>query len=212
MSKQENNKIGECVQRFKDCRKAAEEQKNNPPAPEPEEQKINDNKEEEESDEEEEEEDSEEEDSEGDVSDENNEEQKANRKIRDQQEYDSTLESVVLAKSMRLENVSVGNLISIQVQVSCKDCKCIHEAEAQKETDSEYLINNDKCPRCGSKSRLVAKQEIFHDNSNAVCSMGSFTWDVRDIHFCEFDLTCAFCDTANRTKKIIAGQPVYVSL
>jgi len=54
--------------------------------------------------------------------------------------------------------------------------------------------------------------EIFHDNSNAVCSLGSFTWDIRDIHFCEFDLTCAFCDTANRTKKIIAGQPVYVNL
>ena len=40
--------------------------------------------------------------------------------------------------------------------------------------------------------------------------MGSFTWDVRDFHFCEFDLTCEFCDTANRTKKIIAGQPVYM--
>jgi len=65
---------------------------------------------------------------------------------------------------MRLENVSVGHLISIQVQVSCKDCKCIHEAEAQKEADSEYLINNDKCPRCGSKSRLVAKQGIKKDN------------------------------------------------
>jgi len=111
---------------------------------------------------------------------------------------------------MRFENVSVGSLITMQVQVSCKDCKCIHEADAHKEPDSEYLVHNDKCPRCGQKSRLVAKQEIFHDNSNAVCSLGSFTWDVRDIHFCEFDLTCEFCDTANRTKKIIAGQPIYM--
>jgi len=62
---------------------------------------------------------------------------------------------------MRFENVSVGSLISIQIQVSCKDCKCIHETEAHKEPDSEYLVNNDKCPRCGQKSRLVAKQGIF---------------------------------------------------
>lgn len=59
---------------------------------------------------------------------------------------------------MRLENVSTGTLISIQVQVSCQSCKCIHETEAIKEPDSEYLINNDKCPKCGQKSRLVAKQ------------------------------------------------------
>lgn len=52
--------------------------------------------------------------------------------------------------------------------------------------------------------------ELLHEHANAICSIGSFTWDIRDLHFCEFDLTCEFCDTANRTKKIIASQPVYV--
>lgn len=60
-----------------------------------------------------------------------------------------------------MENVSVGVLVSIQIQVSCKDCKCIHEVEAKKEEGTEYLLNNDKCPKCAQKSRLVAKQGIF---------------------------------------------------
>lgn len=59
---------------------------------------------------------------------------------------------------MKSENVSVGALISIQVQVSCKGCNGIHEAEAIKEADSEYLVNNDKCQKCDHKNRLVAKQ------------------------------------------------------
>jgi len=61
-----------------------------------------------------------------------------------------------------MENVSVGVLMSIQMQVTCKSCKCIHELEAKKEGETEYLLNNEKCPKCEQKSKLVAKQGFIY--------------------------------------------------
>jgi hypothetical protein len=54
----------------------------------------------------------------------------------------------------------------LQAQVSCKNCGCIHEAEANIAT-GDYLINQDKCPKCNSNSRLVVKpgtRLIWHAN------------------------------------------------
>ena len=79
------------MQRFKDCRKAAEEKKN-----EPEESKTGDRKSSEEEEDESEEEDS---DEESEDSDNVKEEEKVNRQIRDFQEYEAMLDQVIIAKS-----------------------------------------------------------------------------------------------------------------
>jgi hypothetical protein len=44
-----------------------------------------------------------------------------------------------------------------------------------------------------------------------ICKIGSYTWDIRDIHFCEYELNCEFCNTANKSKKVISGQTLYVT-
>jgi len=98
---------GECVQRFKDCRKAAEERKN-----QPEETKI-EHKHASSEEEEEDEDESEEESSEGDSNeslDNGKEEEKVNRQIRDFQEYESCLDSAVIAKS---NNIVKGFIIIV---------------------------------------------------------------------------------------------------
>jgi cobalamin biosynthesis protein CobT len=85
------------VQRFKDCRKAAEEKKNNV-----EEHKLNSPQSNEDDEEDEDDESGDEEGSEGssdNTSDENIEAQQANRKIRDYQEYETAIDSIILAKS-----------------------------------------------------------------------------------------------------------------
>jgi len=112
----------------------------------------------------------------------------------------------LIAKEMLLKNVSLALLASAQVQVACKSCGTIHQVEVGKCSNVDYLTNTERCPKCNCECALLCKPEFMHNNSSVSAKIGSWGWDIRDVHFCEYNLACEFCNTSNRSKKFMSGQ------
>ncbi len=84
------------------------------------------------------------------------------------EEYELSLETLVTAKgkemnfvllsiALQMKNAALAKLASLQMQVSCKACGCIHEAELVKKTLNDFIENNERCPKCNAKNQVVAK-------------------------------------------------------